>query len=168
MSTREELIAQILKASGGRIVGRIRLQKMIYLLQQLGLGSDFKFSYHHYGPYSEEASTAVQRAAAIGKLIKETETPLSYGGFYSEFELVAAQASDRIGNLAERDAKQFASLMKAETSVVLELAATIHWLKSKEKVSDWEKELRLRKPGKASQENTARAKKLLSSLGLAA
>ena len=168
MSTREDLIAQILDASGGRIVGRIRFQKMIYLLQQLGLGSDFKFSYHHYGPYSEEASIAVQRAATIGNLIKETEIPASYGGFYSEFDLVGTQASDYVGNLTMQNAKEFTSLMKSETSVVLELAATIHWLKSKEKVSDWERELKLRKPSKASQENTVRANQLLQNLGLPA
>jgi uncharacterized protein YwgA len=166
MKRREELIAQILEASDGKIVGRIRFQKMIYLLQQLGFGSNFKFSYHHYGPYSEEATIAIQRAASIDQLISEREVPSSYGGYFSEYMLAKPLNSSHVGELQLSIAKKFTELMKAETSVVLELAATIHWLEKKERISNWQRELELRKPSKASQENVKRAVSLLHELRL--
>lgn len=168
MATREEFVAQVLEASGCKVVGRIRLQKMIYLLQQLGSGSDFKFSYYHYGPYAEEVSVAVQRATVLDKTIVERELLSSFGGRYSEFELLKPTNSKFVGKLPIAEASKNIELMKVETSVVLELAATIHWMKNKERLVDWTKELQLRKPGKASAENVLRARELLAKLSLAA
>ena len=168
MAKREDFIAQVVQAASGKLVGRIRIQKMIYLLQQLGAGTDFKFSYHHYGPYSEEVAMAIQRAIFIEKSIEETEISSSYGGFYSEFKLVKPPSANSVGDLKKSDAQRAIPLMTTETSVVLELAATIHWLKHKEKVPRWEEEVVLRKPGKASGENISRAINVLSKLGLAA
>ena len=45
------LLAALLHAAGAEIIGAIRLQKIVYLLEQLGMGGEFWFSYHHYGPY---------------------------------------------------------------------------------------------------------------------
>lgn len=168
MAVHEKIVAQVLEASSGKVVGRIRLQKMVYLLQQLGSGSDFKFSYHHYGPYSEEVSVAVQRASVLDKTISENEKLSKFGGWYSEFDLIKPINSEFIGRLSIKEASQYAEIMKAETSVVLELAATIHWLKNKEQLVDWTNELQSRKPGKATIENIARAKELLAKLKIAA
>lgn len=58
--------------------------------------------------------------------------------------------------------------MKREPSVILELAATIHWLSEKERLSDWPSELKVRKTLKATDANIARAESVLKSLNLAA
>ncbi len=164
----EDIIAQLLEASGGEIVGRIRLQKMIYLLDQMGLGSGLQFTYHHYGPYAESTSIAVQRAEIINKTITETEIESSYGGRYSIFKLVSNLSPSKVGGIDFEVAKTYASQMKKETSVVLELAATIHWLKKKEKVENWQNELVARKPNKANAQNIEKALALLAELNLAA
>ena len=41
MTNLNELIASIIKAGNGSIVGRIRIQKIFYLLEQLGMESGF-------------------------------------------------------------------------------------------------------------------------------
>lgn len=168
MITREEIVSNLVEAAGGVIVGRIRLQKMFYLFQQLGLKGGFDFVYHHYGPYSESLSIAVQRAALINKSIKEQEKPSEFGGHFSEFTLLKFSKPTNIGDLPFEKAKKLASRMKDETSVVIELAATIHWLKNKESIANWEAELRRRKPRKTSVENVAKATKLLEDISLAA
>ena len=53
-------IASLVRAAGGEIVGKIRLQKMVYLLDQMGLNSGYPFEYHHYGPYSESLAQQVE------------------------------------------------------------------------------------------------------------
>ena len=48
----EDRVADIVVAAGGRLVSRVRLQKVAYLLDKLGAKSGFSFAYHHFGPYS--------------------------------------------------------------------------------------------------------------------
>ena len=50
MQEREKAVADIVAATGGRLVSRVRLQKLAYLLDQLGARSGFNYIYHHYGP----------------------------------------------------------------------------------------------------------------------
>ena len=161
-------IAQVLAAANGEIVGRVRLQKIVYLLEQLGLGSGFRFTYHHYGPYSEDVSVATQREEFLDKTISEVVKPSSYGGSYSVFKLLHSTQPVCVGSLETNRAQELTSKMIGVNSVVLELAATIHWLKEKERISNWKKELTSRKPSKASQSNVEQAEALLNSLGLAA
>jgi uncharacterized protein YwgA len=59
MIAQEMLVKAVFQAADGEIVGRIRIQKIFYLLEQLGMGGGIWFSYHHYGPYSEELSLAM-------------------------------------------------------------------------------------------------------------
>ena len=53
-------VPSLVRAAGGEIVGKVRLQKMVYLLDQLGVPTGFSFSYHHYGPYSDELAEVVE------------------------------------------------------------------------------------------------------------
>ena len=48
--------------------------------------------------------------------------------------------------------------------MIAELAATIHWLKERERIEDWKTELKRRKPTKATEDNIDKAFKLLSDL----
>lgn len=161
-------IAQVLAAANGEIVGRVRLQKIVYLLEQLGLGSGFRYSYHHYGPYSEDLFVAAQKEEFLEKTITEAISPSNYGGTYSVFKLVNGIQPTHVGCLEADKARESTSKMMKVNSVVLELAATIHWLKEKEHISDWKNELARRKPSKASQSNVEQAETLLVNLGLAA
>ncbi len=165
MAVREELVKKTLQAADGKIVGRIRLQKIFYLLEQFGLNSGFRFSYYHYGPYSEELSGSVMRAKYLDKFIEEKEDFTPYGAPYSVYTTsMDERLPENVGGLPFGKARILAAIMKSETSVVLELAATIHWLKEKEQVPDWKVELKTRKPTKASPELTERAMKLLKQL----
>lgn len=165
MAVREELVKRTLQAADGKIVGRIRLQKIFYFLEQFGLGSGFRFSYHHYGPYSEELSGSVMRAEILDKFICEKEELTSYGAPYSVYSLAIEEPPpEKVGELPYGKAHNLVARMKDETSVVLELAATIHWLKEKEHVADWRAELKTRKPMKATPEQTVRAEQLLTQL----
>ena len=63
-------VREIIADAGGSIAGRTRLQKSAYFLEVGGVGAGFDFSYHYYGPYSEELATAASDAKAL-KLINE-------------------------------------------------------------------------------------------------
>ncbi len=75
-----ERVAQIVSDLGGRVVGRTKLQKIAYLLEATGLGEGFSFEYRHYGPYSEELTSAARSARLLG-LLTEDECPTTWGDF---------------------------------------------------------------------------------------
>src|SRR5437879_1961262 len=76
-------IAGLVKLNGGRLVGRTRLQKSVYLLRLCGVDLGFDFDYHYYGPYSEELASAARDAEALDLI--EVEWKTSYGNEYAIF-----------------------------------------------------------------------------------
>lgn len=168
MTTPNELLQQIFQAGDGEIVGRIRLQKIAYLLQQKGGERDLFFTYHHYGPYSREFADALDRAVMLGE-VKEDSRETGYGSTYSAFtwKKRSRKLAETVGSIPMAEAQADVEKLKKQPSVILELAATIHWLRVKEQVNDWREQLKIRKQLKATSTNIARAESVLRDLGLA-
>ncbi|MGA8379759.1 MAG: hypothetical protein WB710_01370 [Stellaceae bacterium] len=170
MTKPDKLIADVLAAAHGEIVGRIRLQKIVYLLDQVGMDSGLRFHYHHYGPYSRELDEALFRAQALQGVREDILYRQIDGMPYSIFRLGGCgqcHASGSIGRLPAERARDLIQAMKSESSTVLELAATIRWLVEEEKATDWRTELVRRKGAKTERGRTSRAVALLERLGLA-
>lgn len=63
----------------GEIVGRKKLQKMIYIAKKISFPFQERFQFHFYGPYSEELTLRVEELCNMGFLheVKEKKS-----GFY--------------------------------------------------------------------------------------
>lgn len=63
----------------GEIIGRKKLQKMIYIAKKISFPFQERFQFHFYGPYSEELTLRVEELCNMGFLneIKEKK-----GGYY--------------------------------------------------------------------------------------
>jgi uncharacterized protein len=146
-----EKVAEIVRDSGGKIVGRTRLQKIAYLLYAAGLDEGFPFAYKHYGPYSEILAVAARDASLLG-LINETECGTNWGGSYSVYS-----ASNSSGAASSRQC--LAALAANADSVVLELTATAVFLAREGFDDPWAETIR-RKPEKANADRIRRAKEL--------
>jgi uncharacterized protein YwgA len=159
-------IPALIDAAGGEIVGKIRLQKMIYLLDQLGMKSGFSFDYHHYGPYSEELAEVVDDDIIFGQVQEEQKRRVSDGVSYVIYRSLneRKQPSEIFANPPIAAA---IDEMNRQSMTILELAATIHWLAFKEKVRNWKEELRRRKGVKTEGGRVERALELLEKLELA-
>ena len=158
-------IPALIDAAGGEVVGKIRLQKMVYLLDQLGAKSGFSFEYHHYGPYSEELAEAVDDGVIFGCIAEEQRRRVSDGVSYVVYRSLnhRGQSSDVFSQPAIGAAIEE---MNRQSMTILELAATIHWLAFKEKVRNWREELIRRKGVKTEDGRTERAIELLEKLKL--
>jgi len=53
-------------AVSGEIVGRKKLQKMVYIAKKLNFPFQEKFEFHFYGPYSEELTLRVEELCNFG------------------------------------------------------------------------------------------------------
>lgn len=159
--------ASLVAALGGQVVGKIRLQKIVYLLDILGLNSGFSYSYHHYGPYSSELSDATDFEHFFGDLEEEQRNRVSDGVPYTVFRTnKRIEDSDLVGDLSASDIRHYASIIDGYTATELELAATAYWLAHEEKIENWFEELRKRKGVKTEEGRTDKALKLLEEMGL--
>jgi uncharacterized protein YwgA len=166
MAQLDNLVVGAVALSGGELVGRIRLQKVIYLLDQLGMKSGASFEYHHYGPYSESVSDAVTDAKFWGQIEEVVSFRRADGAPYSSFRTNVC-TPQILGDMSSDDAQRFLLKFKGCSSTVLELAATVHWLAFVEKVANWRAEIEVRKAGKTGRGRLEKALALLRDVGLA-
>jgi len=167
MTKLDEIVVGVVELSGGELVGRIRLQKIVYLLEQVGMNSGVQFVYHHYGPYSEAVSDAVADAKFWDHLQEAIEFRRIDGAPFSIFRATSdASKLQKLGGIAASRARELLARFNYESSTVLELAATIHWLAYVEKVADWRGELERRKPSKGKYGRFDKAMALLCDLNL--
>jgi uncharacterized protein YwgA len=158
MATKPELerAVGVVRAAGGRVVGRTRLQKVAYLLQLAGFGRAFDFEYHHYGPYSDDLADALRTARAFG-LVSEEEHVANWGGTYSIFVAPITGQEDP-------EESAFATAAAKIGPIELELAATAAYLSAVEKHPDpWAEAERL-KPEKAKDGRLASARRAYQDL----
>ena len=163
-----EIVVGLIALSGGTLVGRTRLQKEAYLLDRCGGNLGVSFTYHHYGPYSFDLKEGWTDAFARGQ-IEITERPGQHHGIpYAIFELTGrAEAPPRLGELDRERISGLLSSMNGVSDIVLELAATIAFLRDQGGYpNDAVAETRMRKPLKATTARIDKALSLLRDLGL--
>lgn len=150
-------VSAIVQDAGGRIVGRTRLQKVAFLLTATGLDDNFRFSYKHYGPFSDELAHSAEIASLIGK-ISERQDRASWGGTYSTYSVDAPIVLDRTSARA-----MLASEAANADAIELELAATAVFLSAEGFDDPWGETAR-RKPEKSTSQRMANARALLARL----
>lgn len=91
------------------VIGRKKLQKMIYILKKTGLPFNEKFGFHFYGPYSEELTLRIEELCNLGFLTEQKEKKESYIQYHyilnDEGRQFLDQAPDDLpvcGDLVER------------------------------------------------------------------
>src|SRR4051795_13197835 len=63
----------------GEIIGRKKLQKMIYIAKKVSFPFHEKFQFHFYGPYSEELTLKIEELCNMGFLNEMKEKK---GGYF--------------------------------------------------------------------------------------
>ncbi|CAM3835017.1 YwgA family protein [Mesobacillus zeae] len=66
-------------AVSGEVIGRKKLQKMIYIAKKMNFPFQERFQFHFYGPYSEELTLRVEELCNMGFL---NEVKEKKGGYY--------------------------------------------------------------------------------------
>ena len=145
-------------------MGKTRLQKSVYLLEAAGVGYGFDFSYHYYGPYSDELASAAADAHAL-KLIDVNEETSQAGLTYAVYVSRPGPMND---DGASERRQEILQILDGYDVVALELAATAHFLRQNGYANDPWNETRRRKSVKATPQRVEKAQQLLSELGLAA
>lgn len=109
-----------------RIDGRIKLQKIIYILQQKGVDFDLDFKYALYGPYSEDLQLEIDFLADISFLEERKDGANNYVYFLNEAFKPKLKVDKQTSGEFE-----LANFLVSKESQLLEVTATIYYLKNK-------------------------------------
>ena len=162
----ENFVVDLIALHDGKLVGRTRLQKTAYLLDRCGGSFDMRFVYYHYGPYSPELALGAL-VAHQNERIEVTEKPGRYRIRYAIFQTKLGTASpSALGELAASSVRRLLKPIKNASDLVLEIAATIMFLRAKGYPKRAVEETKARKTLIASDERVERALALLRQLGL--
>ena len=85
----ELLLLLLARSPEGKIEGRTRLEKVVYLLKQLGrVNFTYEFVPYHYGPYSRELVEDLDQLKEIG-LVDEGMNTDDYGVLRYDYKLTS-------------------------------------------------------------------------------
>lgn len=126
-------ILKLIDSSDAKIIGRKRLQKLVYIMKNKRFPIPQNFTYYHYGPYSQELNSTVSELTASG-LLEETNTPQGY-----EYKLT--EDGKAFINLLEKNklvekyevdnkTKEIIKHIKKKEPSLLELTSTILFLQN--------------------------------------
>ncbi|MDV5703294.1 hypothetical protein QM107_20930 [Acinetobacter baumannii] len=111
-------------AAAGEIVGRKKLQKMIYIAKKVDFPFQERFQFHFYGPYSEELTLRVEELCNMGFLneIKEKK-----GGYMQYRYSLTDEGMEFLNmNLVELPAlEDCLTDMNSQNARFLELVSTV-------------------------------------------
>lgn len=150
--------------------GRVRLQKIAYLLQQTRFQplEHVRFAYHHYGPYSDELASVLDQAVASG-LVKEQEHTTAEQRRQFTYAVDEAHGDLRLLDLTpeqQRSLSTFLRVTKPAHWRTLELAATIVYLERHSQLDRSRAMARALKLKPACASFQQEARQLLTGLGL--
>jgi len=147
-----QLLLATVVAATGRLEGRVKLQKMVYLLQEMGFDLGYPdFILLLYGPYSDSLAADLDRLT--GNILDESEEPtgLRYRAtgepvmkYVYEARSPDLQKSllelleDKFGNQS-KDLRERIAKLNSVPSPVLELVATAVYGRTEEDIAGGEK-----------------------------
>lgn len=155
-------VARLVHLNGGRLVGKTRLQKSAYFLDAKNVGFGFDFSYHRFGPYSEDLAIATDDADTLDLL--NVEWKESQGG--AKFAIFCATSRNYSDEAEDKTRREILETLKNYSSIEVELAATANFLRRNGFAADPWTETQRRKATKVNPMRLERSKKLLSELSL--
>lgn len=106
------------------VIGRKKLQKMIYILKKCDIPFEEKFTFHFYGPYSEELTLRMEELCNLGFIAEEKEDMSNYFQYHYTMTPAGIDFLEQV----QIDFPEFpvkVDLLKQQSSRFLELVATM-------------------------------------------
>ncbi|MDP4551500.1 YwgA family protein [Guptibacillus hwajinpoensis] len=116
-------VIAVLKEAG-EVIGRKKLQKVIYICKKLQFPFNEKYQFHFYGPYSEELTLRVEELCNLGLV---TEVKESKGGYYQYKYSVTDEGSEFLSHYEfdMPELNECITEINGQSSRFLELVSTI-------------------------------------------
>lgn len=143
-------------ATSGEIIGRKKLQKMIYIAKKMDFPFHEKYHFHFFGPYSEELTLRVEELCNMGFLNEVREKK---GGYYQYRYTLTDDGKEFLDlNMVDMPALSPCLIdMNEQNSRFLELVSTILYFDNLSKEEVKEKVFTLKSKQKYTEEEVEAA-----------
>ncbi|GAA0487681.1 YwgA family protein [Salinibacillus aidingensis] len=147
------------------LIGRKKLQKMIYILKKCDYPFSERYQFHFYGPYSEELTLRVQELINLGFLEEEKEKKK---GFYQYRYSITEEGQKFLThyNINMPDMDQWIEKMKGMSSRFLELIATMLYFDNRPKEEIEDKVFTVKKKQNYTREELERAWEFIAEMNV--
>lgn len=122
MESQEFLVADMVRRLG-EVVGRKKLQKIVFLLKSVGAPFVERFTYHFYGPYSEQLADEIRWLVGTGHLTEVTQETAN-----RHVECIYRPGEEPIPARLPEFCMPLAHRLNGYDARLLELMATIQYL----------------------------------------
>ncbi|WP_209123429.1 YwgA family protein [Alkalihalobacillus sp. BA299] len=140
----------------GEIVGRKKLQKIVYISKKLNIPFSERFKFHMFGPYSEELTLRIEELCNLGFLQETLETKSGY----QQYRYILTDEGVKflkMYNLELPNIQPSVSSMNDQSSRFLELVSTVLYFDELSKEEIIEKVMTVKKKQNYSEEEMDRA-----------
>ena len=144
-------------ASAGEIIGRKKLQKMVYIAKKLNYPFYEKYNFHFYGPYSEEVTLRVEELCNLGFL---SELKENKGGYFQYRYALTDSGQEFLAHYEELTMPHLDSCMlnmNEKSSRFLELVSTVLFFENLTKEEVKEKVFTLKSKQRYTEEEVEEA-----------
>ncbi len=150
-------------ATAGEVIGRKKLQKMIFIAKKLNFPFYERYNFHFYGPYSEELTLRIEELCNLGFLNEVKEKK----GGYSQYRYMLTTEGKEFLSHYELDFPALQDCMEdmnEKSSRFLELVSTILYFENLEKQEVKEKVFTLKSKQRYTEEEVEEAYEYIEQL----
>ncbi|MBP3952750.1 YwgA family protein [Bacillus suaedae] len=136
----------------GEVIGRKKLQKIIYIAKKMDVPFSERFKFHMFGPYSEELSLRMEELCNLGFVEEQKEDK----GNYYQYRYALSEEGKRFLNLYQFEIPQSEALineLNGQSSRFLELVSTLLYFEDLTKDEVKEKVFTLKRKQNYSEED---------------
>ncbi|MFB5663234.1 YwgA family protein [Alteribacillus sp. HJP-4] len=155
----------VLMHGAGEVIGRKKLQKMVYIGKKLNLPFQEKYTFHMYGPYSEELTLRVEELCGFGFVTEVKEKKAGYYQYRYEVTEKGQEFLDAFPNeWLDHRASGVIEHLNGHSSRFLELVSTVLYFEDLPEAQMKEKVFALKKSQNYSEEDMQEALDFINSL----
>ncbi|MBU8881002.1 YwgA family protein [Bacillus sp. FJAT-29790] len=150
-------------AASEEIVGRKKLQKMVYIAKKIAFPFQERFQFHFYGPYSEELTLRVEELCNMGFL---NEVKEKKGGYYQYRYTLTENGKEflSLNEVAMPNIEDCLTDMNDQNARFLELVSTVLYFDNLPKEEVQEKIFTLKSKQRYTEEEVETAYQYIESL----
>ncbi|WP_181347755.1 YwgA family protein [Thalassobacillus sp. CUG 92003] len=143
-------------SNSDEIIGRKRLQKMIYILKKCDIPFEERYQFHFYGPYSEELTLRIEEMGNLGFLNEIKEDKKNYSQYRYQLTDAGCEFLDHY-HMDLPPMNRHIQLMKEKSSRFLELVSTLLFFEQLPKAEITEKVFTVKGKQNYNEEDIAEA-----------
>ncbi|WP_071461431.1 YwgA family protein [Bacillus massilinigeriensis] len=150
-------------AVSGEVIGRKKLQKMIYIAKKMNFPFQERFQFHFYGPYSEELTLRVEELCNMGFLNEVKEKK----GGYCQYRYTLTEAGEEflgVNSIEMPSLRDCLADINTQSARFLELVSTMLFFDDLPAEEVVEKVQTLKKSQRFTEEEIENAFKYIDSL----